>query len=102
MGTHIAGVARRQNLRLNVKISIDAEFFSEGSLLRGDRRAGAESISVNVIVEGDHSPEFVERLVKEAEAGCFTINALRNPSPVTVSATLNGTPLPGSEQSTEV
>jgi hypothetical protein len=95
MGTHIAGVSRRQNLSLNVKISVDAEYFSEGSLLRGDRKAGAESIQVNVLVEGDHPPEFIERLVREAEAGCFAINALRNPSPVTVVATLNGTPVSG-------
>jgi organic hydroperoxide reductase OsmC/OhrA len=83
-----------------VKIVIDAEYFSEGSFLRGDRRAGAESIRVNVLVEGDHSPEFVENLVKQAESGCFAINSLRNPSPVTVTASLNGSPVGPSEPST--
>jgi len=90
MGTHIAGVARRQNLDLKVKITVDGEYFSEGSILRGDRKAGAESVQVNVAVEGEHPPDLIARIVREAEAGCFTINALRNPSPVTVSATLNG------------
>lgn len=73
---------------------IDAEYFSEGSLLRGDRKAGAESIQINVIVDGDHPPDLVARLVKEAEAGCFTLNALRNPSPVGLTATLNGSDVP--------
>ena len=76
-----------------MRITIDGEYFSEGSLLRGDRKAGAELIRVNVAVEGDHSPELVQSLVREAEAGCFTINALRNPSPVTVTAMLNGSPV---------
>jgi hypothetical protein len=80
-----------------VKILIDAEYFSEGSFLRGDRRAGAESIRVNVFVEGDYSSEFVGNLVKQAESGCFAINSLRNPSPVTVAATLNGSPIGVSE-----
>lgn len=48
-----------------------------------------ESIQINVAVEGDYAPDLIARIVREAEAGCFTINALRNPSPVTVSATLN-------------
>lgn len=90
MGTHIAGVARRQKLDLKVKITIDGEYFSEGSILRGDRKAGAESILINISVEGDYSSELISQMVAEAEAGCFTLNALRNPSPVTVSATLNG------------
>ena len=76
-----------------MKIVIDAEYFSEGSLLRGDRKAGAESIRVNVLVEGDHTPEFVENLVRQAESGCFAINSVRNPTPVTVGATLNGSPI---------
>jgi hypothetical protein len=93
MGTHIAGVARRQNLDLKVKITVDGEYFSEGSLLRGDRKAGAESIQVNVAVEGEHPPDLIARMVREAEAGCFTINTLRNPSPVEVTASLNGSPV---------
>ncbi len=93
MGTHIAGVTRRQNLNLKVKITIDGEYFSEGSVLRGDRKAGAESIHVEVSVEGDYPPDLISQMVAEAEAGCFTLNALRNPSPVTVSATLNGAPV---------
>jgi uncharacterized OsmC-like protein len=93
MGTHIAGVARRQNLDLSVKITIDGEYFSEGSLLRGDRKAGAESIQIEVSVDGDYPADLISRMVAEAEAGCFTLNALRNPSPVTVNAKLNGSPV---------
>jgi len=44
-------------------------------------------------VEGNYPPDLISQMVAEAEVGCFTLNALRNPSPVTVSATLNGAPV---------
>jgi hypothetical protein len=48
-----------------VKIAVDGEYFSEGSLLRGDRRAGVESLVVEMSAESDQPREFVARIVKE-------------------------------------
>jgi hypothetical protein len=78
---------------MKVKITIDGEYFSEGSILRGDRRGGAEGIGVHVDVESDLPPETVAGLVRETEAGCFTLGAIRNPTPVTIAAALNGIPV---------
>jgi hypothetical protein len=86
-------VYRKQNLKMNVKIKIDAEYFSEGSLLRGDRRAGVDTLTVNVSVDSDAPAEVVARVVKEAEAGCFTLGAIRHIHPVTVVGNLNGSTL---------
>lgn len=95
-------MSRRQNRDLKVKITIDGEYFSEGSILRGDHRGGAESIGVRVDVESDQPADVIANIVREAEAGCFTLGAIRNPTPVTIAATLNGASvdLPGPDQET--
>jgi hypothetical protein len=66
MGTHMAGVARRQDVKMGVKIMVDGEYSSEDSLLRGDRRAGVEWLVVKVSGQSDQPPEFVARILKEA------------------------------------
>jgi len=76
---------------MDVKIMIDPEYFSEGSLLRGDRRAGVDTLTVNVSVDSDEP--VVARIVKEAEAGCFTLGAIRRAHPVTIVLNLNGSEL---------
>jgi hypothetical protein len=86
-------VGRKQNLNLEVKITIDAEYFSEGSLLRGDRRAGVEALIVHVSIESEAPQGVVTRIVQEAESGCFTLGAIRHAHPVTVHANLNGSRL---------
>lgn len=83
-------MSRKQNLKMEVKITIDAEYFSEGSLLRGDRRAGVEALIVNVSIESEEPTEVIARIVQEAESRCFTLGAIRHAHPVTVVANLNG------------
>jgi len=76
----------------NLRVKVRGKYFAEGSVLRGSRRALADSIVVEVALDSDEPPERVVQLIKEAEAGCYTIGALRNPSPVDLLATLNGKP----------
>jgi organic hydroperoxide reductase OsmC/OhrA len=40
-------------------------------------------------------PERVAKVVRNAERGCFVMQALQNPVPVTGRTVLNGTPLTG-------
>lgn len=44
-------------------------------------------------VESDEPPERVAALVRQAENGCFTMQALVNPVPFERTVTLNGAPL---------
>lgn len=78
---------------MEVTIDIDAEYFAEGSLLRGDRKAGVDSLTVHVSVKSDHPAEAVARVLKEAEAGCFTLGAIRHAHPVRLARNLNGSAL---------
>jgi hypothetical protein len=83
----------------NRRIRIRGKYFAEGSLLRNTRKAMADSIVVEVALDSDAPPERGAQLIKEAEAGCYTIGALRNPSPVDLVATLNGKPVALEESS---
>ncbi|HVB34544.1 MAG TPA: hypothetical protein VNJ52_09265 [Patescibacteria group bacterium] len=86
-------MCRKKKLKMGVTITIDAEYFTEGSLLRGDRKSGVDSLHVNVAVESDEPPEVVASALKEAEVDCFTLGAIRHAHPITVVGNLNGAEL---------
>lgn len=66
----------------------------EGSVLQGTVRASCFGIETRLEVESDEPPERVAALVRQAENGCFAMQALLAPVTFTRSATLNGSPLP--------
>lgn len=84
-------VGRRLKLELkNVRVRVAGKYATEGSVLRGDRKAVADGYTVEVSLDSDEPAERIAQLIKEAEASCFTIAALRNPTPVDLAASLNG------------
>jgi hypothetical protein len=74
----------------NANIRVHGLFSREGSVLGGDIEAFADSINTELTLDCDEPPERVQQLVKLAEASCFTIAALRKPTQVDLSVTLNG------------
>ena len=77
----------------NIRVKVTAKFGTEGSVLRGDRKAMVDSCVVDVSLDTEAPGERVAQLIREAEAHCYTIAALRNPSPVELMAAVNGKPL---------
>ncbi len=65
----------------------------EGSVLQGTVRASCLGIETRLELESDEPPERIATLVRTAESGCYTMQALSAPVPVSGSVTLNGTPL---------
>ncbi len=63
---------------------------TEGSVLKGTVKAGCLGIETRVELESDETPERVAALLKNAENGCFTMQALMEPVQFTRTATLNG------------
>ena len=76
----------------NVRIKITARYSRQGSVMAGDAHTLCDSIKTELALDSDEPPERVSQLIKMAEATCFTLAALRNPSPVTLEATVNGQP----------
>jgi hypothetical protein len=66
----------------------------QGSVLQGTVKTTCLGIETRLELESNEPPDRVAALVRNAENGCFTIQALMNPSPVTSTVTLNGAPLP--------
>jgi hypothetical protein len=69
---------------------------TEGSVLQGTVQASCLGIEVQAELESDQPPEQVAAVVRNAEHGCFTMQALIAPVEVTSMITLNGAPLPTS------
>jgi organic hydroperoxide reductase OsmC/OhrA len=65
----------------------------EGSVLQGTVKTTCLGIETRLELESDEPPEKIAALVRNAENGCFTMQALTNPVPITSSVTLNGTTL---------
>jgi hypothetical protein len=76
----------------NVRITITARYSREGSVIAGNARTLCDSIKTQLSLDSDEPPERVAQLIEMAEATCFTLAALRNPSPVALEAAVNGRP----------
>ena len=63
---------------------------TEGSVLQGTIRATCLGFETRLELESLETPERIGALLRNAEQGCFTMQALARPVQVTRSVTLNG------------
>lgn len=70
---------------------------TEGSVLQGTVQASCLGFETRLELESDEPAERIEQLVRMAEAGCYTMQALLHPVQFTRSVTLNGRALPAGE-----
>jgi hypothetical protein len=63
---------------------------TEGSVLQSAVQSTCLGFETQLHVESDEPPEQIRRLVRTAENGCFTLQALLAPVPLQRSTTLNG------------
>jgi hypothetical protein len=66
----------------------------EGSVLQGTVQAACLGFETHLDVESDEPRERVAALVRQAENGCYTMQAVLHPVPIERTVTLNGAPLP--------
>ena len=66
---------------------------SEGSVLQGSVQATCLGFDSRLELESDEPPERIQQLLRNAEHGCFTMQALMAPVTFERTATLNGQPL---------
>ena len=62
----------------------------QGSVLQGTVRASCLGIETRLELESDEPLERVAAVVRNAENGCFTMQALLEPVEISSSVTLNG------------
>ena len=77
-----------------MRMRVKARYRVDGSVLNDTvqgRMLGAET---TLEIDSLDSPELVARVVRNAERGCFVMQALLNPVPITARTLLNGAALP--------
>ena len=77
----------------NVRVKVAAQYHRAGSILAGTATAGCDGIRTELSLDCDESQERVVQLIRMAEASCYTIGTIREPTPCELVATVNGEPV---------
>ena len=77
----------RMRMRVTARYRVDGSVLDD--TIQG-RMLGAET---TLEIDSPDPPERVVRVVRNAERGCFVMQALQQPVPVTARTVLNGAPL---------
>jgi hypothetical protein len=75
------------------RVYVTARFKVEGSVLGQTVRASLDDVRTRLEVESTAAPDRVAGVVRNAENGCFVMQALLNPVPVSSTVALNGSGL---------
>lgn len=73
----------------------------EGSVLQGTVKASCLGIETRLELESDETADRVAAMVRNAENGCYTLQALLEPVRFTRTVTLNGSSLPIANRKTQ-
>jgi organic hydroperoxide reductase OsmC/OhrA len=72
------------------KVFVIARFKNEGSVLRETVQAEGLGVETRCEITSAEPAEKIAKVVRNAEAGCYVIQSIRNPTPVKSEYTLNG------------
>ena len=75
------------------KVSVIARFKNEGSVLRETVQAQGLGVETRCEITSTEAPEKIAKVVRNAEAGCYVIQTIRQPTAVKSEYLLNGAPL---------
>ena len=75
------------------KVFVTARFKNEGSVLCETVQAEGLGVETRCEITSSEAPEKVAKVVRNAEAGCYVIQTIRNPTAVKSEYSLNGAPL---------
>ncbi len=73
-----------------VRMRVTARYKVEGSVLNDTVQADMVGVETRLELESPEPPEKIARLVRNAERGCFVMQGLVKPVPVTGTTVLNG------------
>lgn len=75
------------------RVRVTGTFRQDGSVLAQTIQGSCVGIETRLEVESPAAAADVAGVIRNAENGCFTIQAIRTPSPVQTTVSLNGKPL---------
>ncbi len=76
----------------HAKVEVATSFSRQGSVLAETIETHCEGVTTKLDIASDDPPERVAALIRNAEKGCYTMSALRQPVAVATTAELNGAP----------
>ena len=76
-----------------MRMRVRARYRVTGSVLDDSVKASMMGAETTLEIDSPDAPERVARVVRNAERGCFVMQALQQPVPVTGRTLLNGAPL---------
>ena len=76
-----------------MRVKVRGRYRVDGSVLNDTIDAAMQGAEIDVEMESTDTPDRVARVLRNAERGCFVMQALLRPVPVTTRARLNGEPL---------
>jgi hypothetical protein len=74
------------------KVFVTARFKNEGSVLRETVQAQGLGVETRCEITSNEPADEVAKVVRNAEAGCYVIQTIRQPTVVKSEYTLNGAP----------
>ena len=74
----------------DAKVTVRSGFRTDGSVLRGTVQASVVDFEIEFDVKSSAPAEKVAACIKAADAGCFVMQTVRNPTEVTSKVILNG------------
>jgi organic hydroperoxide reductase OsmC/OhrA len=72
------------------RVRVAARFKNEGSVLRETVQAQGLGVETRCEITSREPAEKIAKVVRNAEAGCYVIQTIRNPTEVKSEYTLNG------------
>jgi organic hydroperoxide reductase OsmC/OhrA len=72
------------------KVFVTARFKNEGSVLRETVQAQGLGVETRCEITSSEAPEKIAKVVRNAEAGCYVIQTIRQPTQVKSEYVLNG------------
>ncbi len=92
--TQVSRYGHMLKMRIDkVRMHVSARYKVEGSVLNNTVQADMVGVETRLELESPEPAEQVARLVRNAEKGCFVMQALLKPVPITGVTVLNGRPL---------
>lgn len=71
------------------RVKVKSTFWGEGSVRAETVRTECSGVETCLEIDSPEDPALIAKLARVAEAGCYVIQSLRNPIPVSLRVSLN-------------